>query len=159
MKSIKHLLGIVSIALLFGCSNQDRLTTQGQQRIAFVEEFERLFPNCVHEVGKTELLGSETKWISKAIVCDRYVVSMFFNVSISKFGSSVQKEGDAGFEIVEVTGLRMEGGLRCVSYGEQMNFSEEEWGKLVNSKGDFTAVSFEVKEGPAIEGIDKLLRL
>lgn len=153
---------LVGLMVLYGCSplvelNQEELIETGKKEIDIVIQFERFLPNCIHEIGKSEILGQNVKWRSKAIFENRYIVTMSFAVSTSITGSSVEKKGDANFSIREVIEVVPENGMTTTSYGDQLDFGEDLWRKFVDSGGDFSSLDFEIRRNSPVPNIEMLL--
>jgi hypothetical protein len=150
------------VFLLAGCTPwpQSRMVKNGESSIDLVRQFSTLIPSAIAGVGRYEGIGSKLKWRSVGGLHERYVVKMYFPVSVNWVTGSIQKSGPARFMIFEVESVEHRpDGLRVVSYTRnQRSFGEVEWAQVVAANGDWSAIGFSMTKNDPIKRFDQALR-
>jgi hypothetical protein len=136
--------------------NHDALLATGLQRIPVVREFCDLFPNAEHIVGKAkrDIDGWRVvyEWISRSPVYERYVVWLVMAISIEPDGSLTELE-EPNIYVVEISKIErcrndQEGPSLEFTWAE---FEEGDWNRLVENRGDFTAIGLELTTNAPVQ--------
>lgn len=132
--------------LFVGCNSgsMKKAVDNGVSSIKEVKEFEALFPNSDHFITYYSGTKGDPRWNSKCRIHDRYDLTMQFYISFDHSRLHPKRIGDATFYLKELKEIRHhKDGRISESYTRrQIKFGDNEWQKLVDSKGDFSVIGF-----------------
>ena len=131
---------ILAVILTSGCSgaNMDECVTNGVDNINIVKSFNRVFGNSSNEIGYYYGLGSTPEWRSKAIIYNRYLVVLSFDVKCDNKKPTIKSK-----PIISINEYFNEGeeytddGLVVKIYSHVRTEGESIKWKKINSVDDF----------------------
>jgi hypothetical protein len=120
--------------------------------IPSVREFRELFPSAEHTLVKAKRDFDPDgwqivyEWISRSHLHDRYVVWLVVAIDIGTDGSVTELETPNVYvlEVDEIEPGRDEQRLKSWKFS-LTEFEEGDWGQLVESGGDFSAIGIEIR--------------
>jgi hypothetical protein len=129
------------------------------EKVSFVRDFQRLFPNAEHVIvqGKRDFdpdgWKTVNEWISRTALFNRYVLWLVAAIDISKEGEvSLLEEPDVYLVGVE-SGEKSDDGYPTWEIGF-FQFEEGDWNRFVKSDGNFSSLELEITTDAPIDGFD-----
>ena len=109
--------------------------------------FAQLFPDAEHFITHYTGTVGPRVWNSKALLHERYVLTMQFAMALDARGIQVTATAPPKFTVHEVTSVTVNpsGRVDGFSYGGTVTFGPNEWKKLAAAKGDLSAVGMKPK--------------
>jgi len=148
----------ISLSGCFGPSAGDIMKEavgNAKTDIPYSKEFIDLFPKAVgwfsHFTGEM----GPTTWNLEVGLHNRYILAMQIKVDFNKARTKVIKFNDPEFfleEVVSVLGSNIRN-----NPDSHVNFGKDKWKKLVESKGDFSALGIKLTKDKPVDGFEKAL--
>jgi hypothetical protein len=114
---------------------------------ADVKAFGRLFTDADHFITHYTGTKGPRYWNSKAVLHERYVLTMQFKIDLDASGVRVTATSPPKYYLHEVTSVTVtpSGQVSGISYGSTVEFGPAEWKKLEAAKGDLSAIGIKAK--------------
>jgi hypothetical protein len=135
-----------------------------RSKIPFLKDFLTLYPDSV--VRYLSFAGADFPSLSVTTTLhDRYEFNMRVPVQYSDDDSSIVGYGEPECHLMEVASVSPRddgaGGIEMggTSGGDlQKHFGIKEWGALVESKGDFSVLGYEIKKGKPVPNFNLVIK-
>jgi hypothetical protein len=128
----------------------------GFEVIPQVKEMESMLGEADHFITHYGMKKGPLKWTSTVFFAGRYQLSMRVNVELNDSQHAVLRVvSEPKFYLLEVVGFKSEGTERPELSPVQPVFGLADWNKLVEAKGDFSAIGITVHRDRPVKGHDE----
>ncbi len=137
----------------------DSVIASALRDLAFAREFQGLFPNAEHTIVEAKRdfhpdgWRPVSEWISRASLHDRYAVWLAAAIEIAADGtvSTLEEPQLYVIAVEKVEGSKNEKGGAAweLAFCE---FEQGDWERLVENRGDFAAIGFEMTVDAPVDG-------
>lgn len=124
-----------------------------------VKSFNSLFPKTNNFISYYTGEYGSSIWNSEVGLHDRYVLTMQFKIAINRDESKIKRTSEPDFHLVEVFDVStFPNGTASIRYGSlQLEFGDKEWGKIVDSGGDFSVIGANLITDKPVSGFDRAM--
>jgi hypothetical protein len=155
---------LLAVAAFTACG--DELTSykqtvrSGLAVLPWPKEMEALFGEGDHFVTHYGFSSGEKEWDTEIFFGGRYELNMQVAVEIDyKNHAIVRYTSPPRFSLAEIDSIGHEkNGAESANYSGQWFFDEAKWKKLVEAKGDWSAIGLPVKKNSPVPGFDAFVR-
>ena len=156
-------LSVFTALTLVGCKppnsgNKAAAEANGLRVIAEARQFAAEFPDSIHFISHYTGSAGPPIWNSKVGLNGRYVLGMSFEIDFDPDRKKPSRAGEPKFHLREVSSIeiRPDGSVGGISYsGHQTVFGPDDWQKLIQADGDFSALGFEIDSDRQLEHFDE----
>ena len=135
--------------------NYDVAIESGVRGQFYPRDFNRLFPGAMNIISYYTGEVGPSKWVSKASLYGKYVLMMVASIEFDRARTNILSMGQPDFSLVElskITPNKDPTRQPSVQTGTLARFSADSWHRLVETKGDFSALGIALETNRPVEG-------
>jgi hypothetical protein len=135
----------------------DQALQSGFETIPYTKQFSTLFPDSNNFISYyTGEYGTPT-WNSKVGLYGRYVLQLQITITLNEPRSKIGGYGEPEFFLKEVERISINSdGRAVILYGPtQKRFGKKEWKKIVENKGDLSALGIPIVQDSPTPGFEE----
>ena len=128
------------------------------RRLEWVRQVDRLFPNAEHSISYYTGEFGKPRWNSKLPLYGRYVLTADVEITLDEPRTKILRHAQPKFYLVEIARITEDPktGQTTIQNGEtEAEFGLDEWKKLVENNGNFSAIAIELVKDKPVPLFDK----
>ena len=136
-------------------SNYDGTVKSAINGSSYPGEFNRLFPGADNRISYYTGAVGPTAWTSSIGLFRRYILKMHLSITLDNARTTVISNGPPTFYLYELPQItRAKNGNPYIAINQLATFSADGWEQLMESKGDFRVLGFNLETNKPVDGFE-----